>query len=84
MPYRRVSKPITPLTTGRQAVIALNAAHLERLLHDYVAKYCNPARPPMSLDGNAPIPRTREATPVNDVVATPVVGGLHHTYRRAA
>lgn len=65
-------------------VIALNAQHLERVLHEYVEQYYNPARPHLSLDGNSPIPRTREATPVDDVIATPVVGGLHHTYRRAA
>jgi transposase InsO family protein len=65
-------------------VIAFNAVHLQRLLREYVERYYNPARPHMSLDGNAPLPRTREATPAEDVVATPVVGGLHHTYRRAA
>ncbi len=65
-------------------VIALNAQHLERVLRDYVANFYNPARPHLSLGGNSPLPRTRETSPANDVIATPVVGGLHHTYRRAA
>ncbi len=65
-------------------VIALNAQHLERVLRDFVENFYNPARPHLSLDGNSPLPRTRETTPADDVIATPVLGGLHHTYRRAA
>jgi hypothetical protein len=65
-------------------VIALNAQHLERILREFVEQYYNPARPHLSLDGNSPLPRTRETTAADDVIATPVVGGLHHTYRRAA
>jgi transposase InsO family protein len=65
-------------------ILALNERHLQRALRGFVEQYYNPARPHMSLAGNSPRPRTREATPVDDVVATPVLGGLHHTYRRAA
>jgi transposase InsO family protein len=65
-------------------VIALGARHLERVLREYVELYYNPSRPHLSLEGNSPIPRTRETTPAQDVIATPVLGGLHHTYRRAA
>ena len=64
-------------------VIALNARHLERVLREYVERYYNPSRPHMSLDGNSPRPRTREPTPADDVVAEPILGGLHHRYRRA-
>ncbi len=64
-------------------VIAISAQHLERVLREYVGMYYKPARPHLSHDGNSPLARTPEATPVDDVVATPVLGGLHHTYRRA-
>lgn len=37
-----------------------------------------------SLDGNSPVPRQHESTPVEVVIAVLVLGGLHHQYRRAA
>jgi len=52
-------------------------------LREYIDQYYNPARPHLSLERNSPLPRLRQATPVDDVAATPVLGGLHHTYRRA-
>jgi hypothetical protein len=30
------------------------------------------------------MPRAREPTPAEEVIATPVLGGLHHTYESAA
>jgi len=42
----------------------------------------NNDRPHQSLDGNAPTPRAAED--VGEIVATPVLGGLHHRYSRAA
>ena len=53
------------------------------MLREYV-HYYNEARTHQSLDGNAPVPRQCERTPVRDVVAEQVLGGLHHRYRRAA
>ncbi len=64
-------------------LIALNAAHLERLLREYVA-YDNSSRCHQALDGNSPIPRAGEPEPAAEVRATPVLGGLHHSYERAA
>ena len=64
-------------------VIAWNERHLERLLRDYVAWY-NAGRTHFSLGGNAPVPRVREPTPAREVRSTPVLGGLHHIYERAA
>ncbi len=64
-------------------VIALGERHLLQTLRAYAAYY-NASRCHQSLDGNAPEPRAREPTPVEDVVAVPVLGGLHHEYRRAA
>ena len=64
-------------------VIPLGQRHLLRVLREYV-QYYNEARTHQSLGGNAPVPRQREQTPVREVVAKPVLGGLHHRYRRAA
>jgi len=63
-------------------VIALGERHLSRVLREYVAYY-NRERTHTSLDGNAPEPRVAQALH-GDVIATPVLGGLHHAYRRAA
>jgi putative transposase len=65
-------------------VLALIAPHLQSLLREYVERYYNPVRTHMSLDGNASIERVREETPAGEVIATPVIGGLYHTYRRAS
>jgi putative transposase len=62
-------------------IIPLNEAHLRRVLGEYVGYY-NLARSHQALDGNAPEPRATET--VGGVVATPVLGGLHHRYSRSA
>jgi hypothetical protein len=59
------------------------APHLEGLLREFVAWY-NERRTHFALDGNAPRPRAREPTLASRLVAMPVLGVLHHTYRRAA
>jgi hypothetical protein len=38
----------------------------------------------LSLYKNSPIPRSVKSTEEGDVVATPILGGLHHSYSRAA
>ncbi len=55
------------------------------MLREYVA-YCNTARPHQGMgqaipSGPEPTSATRPALPI---VAIPVLGGLHHDYRRAA
>ena len=64
-------------------VIAWNERHLERALREYVEGYDNPSRPHLSLEGNSPLPRTRDPAPAAEIVGEPVLGGLHHRYRRA-
>ncbi len=64
-------------------LIALNAAHLQRLLREYV-QYYNRSRTHMALERNAPFPRAPASAAADDLVTTPVLGGLHHTYARAA
>lgn len=62
-------------------IIPFGQRHLLRTLSEY-AEYYNKSRPHQSLDRNAPIPRNVEA--VGDLLASPVLGGLHHRYFRAA
>jgi hypothetical protein len=64
-------------------IVALSERHLTRALAEYV-DYYNASRTHLSLDGDAPIPRRRESTPAFHLQATPVLGGLHHRYARAA
>ena len=66
-------------------VLVLGEAHLRRVLREYVA-YFNRARPHQGLgqaipDAPRPAPPSRSVAPI---VAIPVLGGLHHDYRRAA
>jgi putative transposase len=62
-------------------VIVVNERHLYRLLSSYLTYY-HQARPHMSLDHNAPEPRAVEGPEHGHIVAEPMVGGLHHRYRR--
>jgi transposase InsO family protein len=64
-------------------IIPLGERHLLRTLREYAHSY-NTARTHSSLAGESPVARGREHQPVFDVVAEPVLGGLHHRYRRAA
>ena len=62
-------------------IIPLGRRHLLRTLREYV-DYYNTSRPHQSLDRNPPMPRSVE--PFGEVCASPVLGGLHHRYFRAA
>jgi len=64
-------------------VIPFGERHLLAILKEFVAYY-NCGRCHSAMDGNSPIPRAVEPEPAADVRATPVLGGLHHTYERAA
>jgi transposase InsO family protein len=68
-------------------VLVLDERHLQRVLREDVA-YDNADRPHRSLGLVPPLPgapplRAANGPPVR-VVARPVLGGLHHVYRRAA
>jgi len=60
-------------------LIAFNAEHLCRILAKY-AIYYNEARTHVSLEKDAPC--TRPIEQFGDVVAHPILGGLHHRYAR--
>ena len=64
-------------------VIVLNDAHLIRILTEYF-EYYHRSRPHQSLDGNSPEPRETHMPERGRIVSEPVLGGLHHCYRRAA
>jgi len=63
-------------------VIILSERQMLTVLAEYV-RYFNEARPHQALAQSAPM-RTSVAPREGEVVAFPVLGGLHHDYRRAA
>jgi len=72
-------------TTRRECtdhITALGEDHLRRVLHEY-ATYYNTQCPHGALGDNSSIPRRIECGG-GDILSTPVLGGLHHTYRRSA
>ncbi len=67
-------------------VLLLGEAHLRRNLGAYVA-YFNRARPHQGLGQRVPVPGVSPGAARHDadgIIAVPVLGGLHHTYQRAA
>jgi transposase InsO family protein len=60
-------------------LIVFNAQHLRRILTKYVSYY-NEARTHVSLGKDAPCRRRIER--YGDIVAYPILGGLHHRYAR--
>lgn len=66
-------------------VLVFNERHLQRLVTGFVAYY-NEHRPHRSLEQRPPCPAACVSTgpPAVAVIAEPVLGGLHHVYRKAA
>jgi transposase InsO family protein len=64
-------------------LIILNDTHLHTVLTEFV-DYYNVERPHRSLGLTPPRPTSRSPSLVGPVRARPVLGGLHHTYDRAA
>jgi len=66
--------------------LILQEKQLQRLLKGYVLSF-NQARPHQGLGQRIPDPPMLAASQPNQpnkVIAVPVLGGLHHYYRRAA
>jgi putative transposase len=64
-------------------LLVLGESHLRRILREYTA-YCNGDRPHQGLRQRIPDPPEADRRRTGPVRATPVLSGLHHTYRRAA
>ena len=64
-------------------VLVLSERHLERVLAQYT-QYFNAARPHQGLGQRIPVSAGTPANTNGRVIATPVLGGLHHDYRRVA
>ena len=77
--HERVIRSILPECTDH--IISLRERLLLGVLRDFVG-YDNDSRTQLSLDANAPRPRSVERE--GGVFAEPVLYGLHHSYRRAA
>ena len=67
-------------------IIPLSQRHLEYLLTEYV-NYYNATRTHQTLGGETPVPKERPSvTTVADtkLIANPILGGLYHSYDKAA
>ena len=60
-------------------IVVFGEAHLRRILNAY-AGYYNQVRTHLSLHKDAPDVRQRQA--IGDILALPLLGGLHHQYVR--
>lgn len=63
--------------------IIFNTGHLQRVLDEYVTYY-NESRTYLGIRKDCPVPRAIQSIDEGAIVTTPVLGGLHHTYRRRA
>ena len=69
-------------------MLLMSEAHLRRVLKEY-ATYFNGARPHQGISQRVPEREEHSGSSVDNsnsgkVIAFPILGGLHHEYRRAA
>jgi len=80
---RWVAPSILPRREWTDHLIVLNQRHLLAQLEEYV-RYYNTIRPHLSLNRNSPRPREPDPPANGHILSTPILGGLHHEYRRVA
>jgi putative transposase len=68
---------------GLNHVLVLHVQHLQRILTNSFASY-HRWRTHLSLAMDCPVSQPVELPEVGEVIALPVVGGLHHRYERQA
>jgi putative transposase len=64
-------------------MLILSERHLRRIVTGYVT-YFNQARPHQGIDQRIPCDPLLPDHPEGEMVGVPVLGGLHHDYRRKA
>ena len=69
--------------TARSSLKAQRELHLRRILRRYL-EYYHGSRTHLALEKDAPESRERESIDEGEVIALPMVGGLHHRYTRRA
>lgn len=62
-------------------ILPLGERHLLRTMASYV-EYYNTSLTHQSLAGDAPVSRPTSSAPAFNLIAVPVLGGLHNRYRR--
>ncbi|MEO7033127.1 MAG: integrase core domain-containing protein, partial [Gemmatimonadaceae bacterium] len=66
-------------------VLILGERHLLQVLQEYAVDYFNCARPHQGITQQVPIPSERASYSAGtNVLAIPILGGLHNDYRIAA
>ena len=67
-------------------IVILSEDHARRVLREYAFDYFNTARPHQGIDQKIPkhVDSGIEANTEASVIARPILGGLHHDYRRTA
>jgi putative transposase len=65
-------------------VIILDERHLHSILKEYIEGYYHTDRTHQGLDNDCPEPRAVDPPENGKVISIPVLGGLHHRYRRKA
>jgi putative transposase len=64
-------------------MLILSERHLRRIVTDYVT-YFNQARPHQGIGQRIPCDPPLPDHPEGEILSFPVLGGLHHDYRRKA
>jgi hypothetical protein len=78
------TSPAEPRQHGDPCIFTvLGERHLERVLREYCFRYFNEARPHQGIGQLVPAGASTAARG-GQVISLPVLGGLHHDYRRAA